>query len=130
MAAVLIVEDEGLLALDVKEAVERETGARVHIAASVKRAQEVLGREPDVAFVLLDVEVLDGTTFGFARDLCRRQTPFAFASASDRRRVPEDLRGHVFIPKPYDCRLSKVIEAVRQGGTGPEAHACTRTRGT
>src|SRR5262245_37194490 len=90
MHKILIVEDEGMLALDLQEQLELEDDLRAVAVATVALAVEVL--KEDVDFVLLDVNVLDGSTFGLARELVVRHIPFAFTSGNDPRQIPQDLK--------------------------------------
>ena len=68
---------------------------------SVVEARRVLAAAAFDA-ALLDIDVLDGKTFGLAAMLHERGTPFAFVSGSRREDVPQPLRSIPFVPKPYD----------------------------
>src|SRR5262245_28793187 len=94
MPTILIVEDEGILALDLQEWIELD-GLHAVAVATVERAEQAIAG--DVDFVLLDINVLDGNTFGLARELLVRDIPFVFTSGSDPDRVPQDLKGVPFI---------------------------------
>ena len=63
MATVLIVEDEGLLALYWKDIVEQELGVRAIIVPSIALAQEAL-------IALVDFVLLDASSTGDGFALC------------------------------------------------------------
>jgi len=111
MTTILIVEDEGLLALDLWDWIELEDDLEAISVASIALAEKAI--EGNVEFVLLDVNVLDGCTFGLARELMARRIPFAITSGSNPNDIPMDLRLVPFISKPYGRRT--VIAAVRDG---------------
>ena len=98
MLKIIIVEDEPLIAFDLAHIVEERTGARVVIAVSVYDAMNDLDES---SFVFLDMNVVDGKTFDFARLLIERGIPFTFASGSRRSDLPCDLLSAPFIVKPF-----------------------------
>jgi hypothetical protein len=80
-------------------------------ARSCCRALEQLDGTTSIAF--LDIEVLDGLSFGFARELAFRKIPFAFVSASSREWLPDDLKATPFIAKPpSDADIKSVGEGL------------------
>ena len=108
---VLILEDEPLLAFDLKHRIECHDGAFAVCAASVNDALRQL--EDPVDLVLLDINVRDGSTFDFARELRNRKIPFVFTSGSLQPNLPEDLWEEKYIPKPCDYKhLSQIIRQV------------------
>jgi CheY-like chemotaxis protein len=109
-ARILIVEDDVFTALDL-EMIARDLGySNVVIAGSVAAATAKTGE--DVAFALLDIDVLDGKTFALADRLMQKRTPFAFVSASNKAELPPQLRDCTFIPKPYEPRsIAKTLTA-------------------
>jgi CheY-like chemotaxis protein len=102
MATILVVEDDGVLAFDLTRYIEAQTFGKVRLSPSVHLALDMLDAKPEVDIALLDVEVLDGTTFDLARVLYQKGIPFIFTSGSDPSCVPADLKPHLFISKPYD----------------------------
>jgi len=112
MPTVLIVEDEGLLALDLEEWIEVESDLHAVSVPSVVDAEKAM-QGAFIEFVLLDINVLDGNTFGFARELLFHHIPFAFTSGNDPDLIPRDLQAVPFISKPYGRRA--VMAAVRDG---------------
>ncbi len=111
MSCIVIVEDEGLIAADLAAVVQMHTGAEPMVVASVAEALRAVAEGCDFAF--LDVNVLDGSTFEFARLLAGRGIPFAFTSGSRRSDVPADLRSEVFVSKP--CKERELIAALDAG---------------
>lgn len=95
---VLIVEDDALVAISLATIVTEEYDVETHLAASVATAEAALA--DDINFAFLDVDVIGGNTYDFARKLCREHIPFVFLSGSDPDRVPMDLRGALFLSKP------------------------------
>jgi CheY-like chemotaxis protein len=96
--AVLIVEDDWVIARDMKGLLEDAIDADVMVATSVDDALPALGQGLD--FAILDVTVIGGDTFQFARRLAGIQIPFAFVTGSRRVDIPEDLQRAPFIAKP------------------------------
>jgi DNA-binding response OmpR family regulator len=98
MKRVLIVEDDPLLAAFLAMLVEDELGCIVVSAPSVEKARRLA--ETGIDFALLDVDVEDGPTYDLARDITESDIPFAFVSASDPRKVPDDIAHAPFLRKP------------------------------
>jgi DNA-binding response OmpR family regulator len=100
---VLIVEDEFLIAMDLKELLEHHGWRVIGPAASVDGALRLLEREfPSVA--LLDIHLRNELVTPIAERLKERNVPFALASAYDR---PERLGGEVLAGAP---NVGKPIE--------------------
>jgi DNA-binding response OmpR family regulator len=74
---VLVVEDEAMIALDVKSILE-EAGATVVGPARTLSAAKELAASGELAAALLDVQLGDTTVFPVARLLADRGIPFAF----------------------------------------------------
>ena len=105
MAAVLIVEDDPLIAWSLGGIISDGIGADVVIATSLAGAEEELSRKFD--FALLDVNIKDDTTFALARRLSCEGVPLAFASGACSTIIPDDLNAVPFLQKP--CRSQVVI---------------------
>ena len=115
---VLILEDDPFIGLDLQSIVEAEGHEVVRWCGSVAQAREALGSKLD--FVLLDVEVRDGTSYEFAAQLSGRRIPFAFVSGSKRKDVPQHLQGAPFIAKPF---MEAAIKGVLPKQRGRSGHA-------
>ena len=74
---ILVVEDEAIIALDLKAILE-EAGATVIGPARTLLAATELAASGDLAAAILDVQLGDGTIFPVARLLADRRIPFLF----------------------------------------------------
>lgn len=99
MLRILIVEDESMVAMDLKDIVTAVVPAVVMVTASVASTERVLNEPFDLVF--LDVDVTDGQTFGIARSLEEKCVPYVFVSGSSVNCLPPEFRATQFIPKPY-----------------------------
>ncbi|ASY56365.1 response regulator [Sinorhizobium sp. CCBAU 05631] len=115
---VLIVEDEFLIAIDLKLLLERCGWSVLGPAATVKEALGLLGDGlPTVA--ILDVTLRDGSVAEVAEALRAQNVPFVVASAYSR---PELIGGEVLagapnVGKPTEGRrLLTVLEQVVRSG--------------
>ncbi|MBB5536388.1 response regulator [Rhizobium giardinii] len=103
---VLVVEDEFLIAMDLKLLLERHGWWVLGPAASVEEALALMDEElPAVA--ILDVTLRDGTVSLVAEALRAEDIPFVVASAYDK---PEHVGGEILagapnVGKPTDQRL-------------------------
>ncbi len=98
---VLIVEDDALIALDVRETLFELGIPSVRTAASVVRALDMISdRPPD--FALLDVGLIRENSFAVAEQLEALKIPFVFLTGYTGGVVfPEQLAGRVMLNKPY-----------------------------
>lgn len=99
--AVLLVEDNLIIAMDA-EAMLQELGfAEVKVAASVGDALRLLDTGP-VGCALLDVNLGQETSLPVAETLMARNIPFVFASGyCDAELLPEQFRHIAVVTKPY-----------------------------
>ena len=101
--AVLVVEDEFLIAMYLEVLLERHGWHVLGPAASVAEALRLLddGSAPDVA--LLDVNLRGELVAPLAEALENRGVPFVLASAYDRPdQMAEALAGAANVGKPFD----------------------------
>lgn len=98
---ILLVEDEFLVVMDVEGALLEAGVNKVHAAASVSEALDILAREAiDVA--LLDVNVGNETSIPVARALSERGVPFVFATGySAQMPIIEAFPSVSILQKPY-----------------------------
>ena len=96
---ILILEDDPLIALDLRMLVEDQGHAVVGPCCSVRDAGRHVGAKLD--FALLDIDLPDGKSFDLAVRFAAEGVPFAFVSASRPADLPGHLRHSRFIPKPY-----------------------------
>jgi DNA-binding NtrC family response regulator len=112
--AVLVVEDEPLIRLDVVDHLERE-GFLVFEAANADRAIAILASQPNIHILFTDIDMpgsMDGLKLAAAvRD---RWPPVKIIVTSGHRTVEiTDMPdGSVFFSKPY--RHEGVVESIRE----------------
>lgn len=111
---ILVVEDDPVISVHLEAIITQAVAAEVIISRSAAEAKSALVAPLDFAF--LDVDVLDGTTYGFASELDARAIPFAFLSASDRGNVPKPLRSAPFVAKPFT--VGDIVGLLRAAGKG------------
>lgn len=112
--AVLVVEDEFLIRMDIADSLE-SAGFAVYEASNAREAIEILTRHPDIHAMFTDVDMpgsMDGVRLAeFARD---RWPPLKIIITSGYRKVsssemPAECR---FFDKPYN--LDRVITTIRE----------------
>ena len=114
--AVLIVEDEPLLRLDIVETFEA-AGFKAFEAASALEAIEVLQRESGICAVFTDID-MPGTMDGLelAHVIRKRWPPTILIVSSGRHHPIASVlpAKATFIPKPYDPgKLDQVVQSIR-----------------
>jgi CheY-like chemotaxis protein len=108
---ILIVEDEPLIAMNLKEMVDEFVTATVVVEPSVAASEEALRKALDFAF--LDVQVTNGKTYEIAHMLERKNVPFVFVSSSPQNQLPSDLRTVPFLSKPiFPAQVERVLQAL------------------
>jgi CheY-like chemotaxis protein len=108
MLRVLVVEDEGLVAMLLEDMLD-ELGHRVvGPAATLERALE-LARQEAVDIAVLDLNLNGEDASPVAEVLAGRNIPFACATGYGE--LPEPLRGKPILPKPYDLEALKSVIA-------------------
>jgi CheY-like chemotaxis protein len=97
---VLVVEDEMIVALFIEDLLE-ELG--YSLAGVVSRLDEAMKRAGDGTFdlAILDVHVNGKDIFPFAEELVGHGIPFLFATGYGERAIPDHLRGHPTLQKPF-----------------------------
>jgi CheY-like chemotaxis protein len=115
LATVLVVEDEALIALDLKATLE-EAGYNVLGPANSPAAAISLidSSAPDVA--LLDVNLGRTDVFGVADRLTNGNTALIFLTGHTAQRLPPRHRHDPLISKPYLPNM--VLDAVENALTG------------
>jgi CheY-like chemotaxis protein len=106
---VLLVEDEDLVAMWVEDMLF-DLGCTV--AARAANLPEALdkAREGEFDVALLDVSLNGKQVFPVAELLTERGIPFAFASGYGPAGLPENFRGSLLVPKPFQIEeLSKAL---------------------
>ncbi|WP_064694510.1 response regulator [Rhizobium aegyptiacum] len=122
---VLVVEDEGVVALMIEDMLE-DLGCS--IAASVARLPEACaaaaGSEFDLA--VLDVNLAGQPSFPVAEILRERGIPFMFSTGYGKGSLPEEYAGCPVVGKPFSVEDLKQEMTVAIGSRG----SLRRTRGT
>jgi CheY-like chemotaxis protein len=113
---VLVVEDEGLVAMLVEAMLDDLGCAAVLSAASVREALDLVSRGGfDIA--LLDVNLAGERVFPVADELRRLGVPFIFASGYGADGLRPDLKDVPIIQKPFqlgDLEAALAASALRQ----------------
>lgn len=100
---ILVVEDEGMIALDLAQALENLGAEVVGPAADIKSARALLAdaRSP-ISIAILDINLRGELVFPLADELRARQTPFMFASAYEHPMLPPHFASVPIWGKPLD----------------------------
>lgn len=108
---VLVVEDEGLLALALQDIIE-ELGADVAGPAATLEKGLALAREEVLDAAVLDVNLKGRNSFPIADRLRRRAIPYIFATGYSAD-LPQDGLGVPVVVKPYDdAQIAAALRAV------------------
>lgn len=99
-AAILIVEDEAPIALNLAAAVQRAGGTVIGPVASVAAAQEAMA-DNRVDGALLDIRLRNETSFPVADVLAVLDIPFVFVSGLSSALMPYPHRDRPLFDKPY-----------------------------
>ena len=112
---ILVVEDEYLIADDVRMALE-EAGAEVlGPVASVKDAEELISSDPVIDAALLDVNVRGEQIFAVADQLAERGVPFVFATGYDQASIPDRYSDRPCLEKPIKARqIANILRPLLQ----------------
>jgi CheY-like chemotaxis protein len=97
---VLLVEDEGGVALMIEDMLEELGCVVVASAARLAGAYEAV-QSKLLDFVVLDVNVAGETSFDLARVLVDRGTPFVFSTGYGSARLPVNLQNQPILAKPF-----------------------------
>src|SRR5262245_40949041 len=123
---ILIVEDEGLVALQLQQDVERAGHQVVGPARSLRHGL-VLAAQERIDAALLDVRLGKETSAAIAEQLLARSIPFAFTTGyADNVMLPDHLRQAPKLSKPYIGgeivkMLNSLIGKASQMHTAPAA---------
>lgn len=97
---VLVVEDEGLVAMMIERMLEALGCDVVASVASISKAMVVAG-EADIDLALLDVNVAGARVFPVAGVLRARGIPFLFSTGYGAGGLPVEFSGHQVLNKPF-----------------------------
>jgi CheY-like chemotaxis protein len=97
---ILVVEDDFLIAMDIKEAIERLGG---HVVGPIGRLEQAhaLARREVFDAAILDVKLDGDVTFPLAEELLMRGVPIALATGYDLASLPEKFHHVPHLRKPF-----------------------------
>jgi len=95
---VLVAEDDFLVAMDLRVAIE-DAGGIASVERSAKALEEAIDSS-GLDCVVLDVQLEDGTSFAAAKLLKRRRVPFVLMSGYEQTILPPELEGSPYLAKP------------------------------
>ena len=96
---VLIVEDQYLIADDMRQAIEALGGAVIGPASTVEKAMEMLAGG-DVDLALLDLNIAGDPVYRVAEALAAKGTPFIFATGYGESATPAQFARAPHLEKP------------------------------
>ncbi len=99
--AILLVEDEFLIALDLQMRLQEAGYNVLDPVASVEEAMAVLDKTR-VCAAILDMNIRGSTSFPIAERLEADGTPFIFLSGNDTYRLQEKYSDRMVLTKPID----------------------------
>jgi len=120
--AVLVVEDEILIALDAQAMLEEAGAEHVEVATKAVDALRLISKKPPHAAVL-DINLGSGTSFAIADELAARGIPYIFATGyAGQIDLPPQYIHVTVVGKPYtaDLLTAGLIAALDQRGDPPE----------
>jgi CheY-like chemotaxis protein len=107
-ARVLIVEDECLIALNLRQLLEDMGVDQVDWAADLETAVRLIGAGPP-DFAILDIDIGGALVFAFAAALRARGIAFVFSSGRNWRDQPAEFGRDRFAPKLLDAEALSAI---------------------
>lgn len=106
--SILIVEDEGLVAMMIEDLV-REMGARhVHVCDDLGAAC-ALATSAELDCAVLDLRLKSGDSGAVADILAERRVPFIFSTAGLAEAIPQRHRDRPLIAKPFGEDEFKIL---------------------
>ena len=113
---ILIVEDEYIVAEELRRMLEATGAAVIGPVPSVPRAQAHLESETAIDGAVLDVNLAGENVFPLADALAERGVPFVFLTGYDRSTIPERFATTPVVEKPLDMRtlgsaLARIVPA-------------------
>lgn len=107
---ILVVEDEYMLADDLKEELERAGAIVLGPVSDVESALTLLATDIRLDGAVLDINLGGEPSYPIADELLRRAVPFLFTSGYDRDGIPERYRQMPRCEKPV--RVSYIRDAI------------------
>jgi CheY-like chemotaxis protein len=109
--AVLLVEDDPVIALDTSMTLKALGLTQVEIAATLEEAFAALERVTP-HLVVMDIDLRGIMSFGLAEHLARQKIPFVFTTGyGEELPLPAEFLGRPVVGKPYDLEELRVALA-------------------
>ncbi|MCD9124244.1 response regulator [Luteimonas fraxinea] len=112
-AAILIVEDESILAMLLEDFLDDLGYTPPAVASNVAQALRIIETR-DIDFAILDINLGGEQSFPIADALDARGIPYIFMTGYGAAGVPDRLRAHYVLQKPYGADALK--KALASGG--------------
>lgn len=114
---VLILEDNLIIAMEAEEILRLVGIGQVEIASNLEQAVNAIHSD-NYDFAMLDVNLGESTSFGFARLLMDRGIAFGFVSGyPDTLDFPPDLQHVPLLNKPFDEQSMRLfVQALAEAG--------------
>jgi ActR/RegA family two-component response regulator len=98
----LVVEDDYLIAQDMRRSLEREGAVVVGPVPSVEKALSLIGSDPALRAAVVDVNLNGEKSFAVASALEQRRIPFIFATGYNAADIPPEWSHVVRLEKPVE----------------------------
>ncbi|EAU40661.1 response regulator [Fulvimarina pelagi HTCC2506] len=108
--SVFVVEDEGVIAMQLEDSLIEAGCEVVGPAMRLKVAQRMVEADTKVGVAVLDVNLGDATVFPIAESLQDMGIPIVFATGYGREGVPYEWTRYPILQKPYTAR--QIEEAI------------------
>lgn len=118
---ILVVEDEYMLAEDLRTELEDAGAVVIGPEPSVSRAAARVADEQRIDFAVLDVNLGGETVFPVADALQARRVPFVFATGYEEQILGDRYPGAVRCDKPVDFR--DLLRALKRVGNRDRSEA-------
>ena len=109
---ILVIEDEYMLADELRSELEREGAVVIGPAGRLDTAFQLLESEDRIDLAILDVNLGGDDVFPVAETLERRKVPFVFTTGYDASTVPTKFSNVPICNKPVDMRKLRELLAV------------------
>jgi len=126
-ASILVVEDESILAMLLEDFLGDLGYAMPAVASTVNQALKILDTQA-ISFAILDINLGGEQSFPVADALDARGIPYIFMTGYGVAGVPERLRHHYVLQKPYGADALK--DALANGGVVDPATPRVPTAGS
>ncbi|MBW9091697.1 response regulator [Rhizobium wenxiniae] len=110
---ILVVEDEYMIANDLRNELEQEGAVVVGAAGRLDTAFELLESKVQIDSAILDVNLGGDDVFPIAAALIERNVPFVFATGYEASTIPARFNGIPVCDKPIEMhKIRKVLTEI------------------